>query len=189
MTKMKEKKLVDKVRRKKDPEAFKILYDTFQQKVYHKIVRRVPSTEEAEDLKQEVFLKLWNYIISNDREIEYLSALIYKIAQNLIAEYYVNQGLVKTFKDKDKIDLDEVAWKIEDKKENIEYAVNLKMEFRELKINLDKLEPEEYRQVIELRFLEELSHREISEILDKPEGSVRVLLHRAIKKLQSIMDI
>lgn len=183
MTKKKEQKLIYKIRKNKDPEAFKIFYNIFQQKIYRKIACRVPTHEEAEDLKQEVFLKLWDYLIFNDKEIESISGLIYKIAKNSIAGYYIKQNLAKTIADKNKIEL--VEYKLENKNENnIEEKLDLKIEFQELKINLTKLEPEIYRQAIELRFFEELSHKEIAEILEKSVGNVKVILHRAIKKLK-----
>ncbi|MFH1457367.1 MAG: RNA polymerase sigma factor [Patescibacteria group bacterium] len=187
MIKSKEQKLVHKIRNNRDSKAFQDLYNLFTKKIYRKIFSRVPGKEEALDIHQEVFLKLWDYIISSERDIENLSALIYKITQNLIAAYYVKQDLAKTVSEKDKIELGLVDYKIEDKEHSIEYNLNLKMEFQDLKINLEKLEPKEYREIIELRFFQDLSHKEISKFLEKTEGSVKVLLHRAIKKLRSIM--
>jgi len=188
MIKPKEKKLVNRVRQNKDAEAFTSLYCSFEKKVYRKILFRVPSKEEASDIQQEVFLKLWDYLTSNDREVENLTALIYKIAQNLIAAYYVNQNLAKTISDRDKIDLEEISWKVEDKKVDMEKEFDIKTRIEIVNRKISEVNNLEYEQVIRLRLIDELSHKEISKIIEKPEGHVRVILHRALKKLRKIIE-
>ena len=188
MSKMKEQILVHRIRKTKDSKAFDEVYGMYAKGVHRHIVLRIPSKEEAEDLKQEVFLKLWDYLISKPRAVENLKALIYKIAQNLIAAYYVNQNLAKTYKDKDKIELEEVSWKIEDRNVDIEKDLDIKRKVEMINIKISEVNNIEYEQVIRLKLIDELSHREIAKIIEKPTGHVRVILHRGLKKLRKIIE-
>ena len=185
---MKEQILVRRIKKKKDAQAFDEVYEMYANGVNRHVLLRIPSKEEAEDIKQEVFLKLWDYLISSERSVKNLKALIYKITQNLIAAYYVNQGLNKTHKDKDKIDLEEVAWKVEDKRVNMEKELEVRTKIEIISKKISEVDNVEYEQVIRLKLFDELSHREIANILKKPEGHVRVILHRGLKKLRKIIE-
>ena len=57
---------------------------------------------------------------------------------------------------------------------------------KELKSKLQVLDSDEDRQIIELKFFDGLSHNEIAEVVGKSSGNVRVILHRALKKLKEI---
>lgn len=184
MNKIKEQFLISKIK-KGDKQAFRKIYQTFSDKIYRFIFFRLPNQDDALDATQEVFLNLWDYLTKDkDREIKNLKAFLYQISKNLIATYYYERQRrgPKT------IDLELVEYKLKDQGKDLEEIADTNKDVRLIYEKLDKLEIEEYREVIKLRFLDGLSHKEIGRLLNKSEGNVRVLLHRAIKKLQLMVN-
>ena len=179
MNSLKQKILIGRIRRG-DSEAFKEIYQIFSDRIYRFIFFRLPSESDAKDLLQETFLNLWNYLTTKDKKIENLQAFIYKIAKNLIANYY-RENKVK----KGEIGLDDVDYKIGNEDEKMIKSVDIKIKIKKIREQLVNLGNDEYREIIELKYLDELSHKEIATILEKSEENVRVLLHRAMRKLKS----
>lgn len=169
--------------KQKDKDAFVRAYDLYLDDIYRFIYFKVSSREEAEDLTSAVFLKAWDYI-QNNNLIDYktLKALFYKIARNLVIDHYRKKSVqlnVSLDADPDK------TVDIKDDKQDIEKRVEFLSEFSEIEKKLLQLKYE-YREVVMLRFINELSISEVAEVLDKPRGNVRVLLHRAIAALKKI---
>lgn len=176
---LQEKVLLFKIK-KRDAEAYGQVYDLYSPRIYRFIYFKVSNQDEAEDLTSETFLKCWQYLTSeNDNEIDNLSAFIYRIARNLVIDFYRERAKVETMNER------ELLEKIEEKKnslaevEKIIDKANIEKHLRLLK--------DEYREVIELRYIEEFSVGEIAKILDKTRGSVSVLIYRALQTLREVM--
>ena len=182
ISKIEEKLLLYKVK-KNDKEAFIKAYDLYVDQLYRFIYFKVGNREEAEDLSSSVFLKTWNYILEKKLENpNTLKALLYKIARNLIIDHY------RKTKGRESVSLDnENGIKIIDEKQNPNYGLELKADLLVLETKLPKLK-DEYREVIILRFFNELSIKEIAEILDKSKGNVRVLIYRALNALKELLS-
>lgn len=182
ISKIEEKLLLYKVK-KNDKEAFIKAYDLYVDQLYRFIYFKVGNREEAEDLSSSVFLKTWNYILEKKLENpNTLKALLYKIARNLIIDHY------RKTKGRESVSLDnENGIKIIDEKQNPNYGLELKADLLVLETKLPKLK-DEYREVIILRFVNELSIKEIAEILDKSKGNVRVLTYRALNALKELLS-
>ncbi|OGF23831.1 hypothetical protein A3H66_03520 [Candidatus Falkowbacteria bacterium RIFCSPLOWO2_02_FULL_45_21] len=182
ISKIEEKLLLYKVK-KNDKEAFIKAYDLYVDQLYRFIYFKVGNREEAEDLSSSVFLKTWNYILEKKLENpNTLKALLYKIARNLIIDHY------RKTKGRESVSLDnENGIKIIDEKQNPNYGLELKADLLVLETKLPKLK-DEYREVIILRFFNELSIKEIAEILDKSKGNVRVLTYRALNALKELLS-
>jgi RNA polymerase sigma-70 factor (ECF subfamily) len=179
-----EKKLFSKVK-KKDKEAFVEAYDLYIDQIFRFVYFKVGDKEEASDLTSAVFLKTWNYIQDNSVEnIKTLRALIYKIARTTIIDYYrKNSNFNKVTidgEDEDRID-------IKDEKQDIARQAEINSDFGLLEKKMKDLK-DEYREVIVLRFIDELSIKEISSVIGKPKNNVRVLIHRALKALRELAD-
>jgi len=86
-SKLSEKILLFKLQAKEDPEAFAKLYDIYARRIYSFVFFKVGNREEAEDITSEVFLKAWRYI-SEKKEIESFSGLLYKLSRNCIVDLY-----------------------------------------------------------------------------------------------------
>ncbi len=182
-----EEKLILKRAQRGDREAFAEVYDFYVVKIFRFIYLKTSSKETAEDLTSEVFLKCWKYIRvkkeKGEKEIvkgNRLGSFLYKIARNLVIDFYKKKQ-VST------VEIDEVLKnKIKDKKQDILAEVSAKQEVESLMKALNKIK-DEYREIIILRHVEDLSIKEIAEITGKSNGSVRVQLHRGVKALEKVM--
>lgn len=167
--------------KKKDPEAFAKVYDLYITPIYRFIYFKVSTHHDAEDLTSEVFLKTWQYITDNDDPIENLKALLYKTARNLVIDFY-RQKAQKEF-----VREEEILINIEDsRQQNLLAQIETAAQMRNIEVVLRKMK-DEYREIIILRFIEELSTKEIAKILDKSKGAVRVLIHRALKVARDLL--
>jgi len=170
--------------RKNDKDVFIESYDQHVDKIYRFVYFKIGQEDEARDLTSSVFLKTWNYIKEKGVEEKGLKALIYKIARNSVIDHYrKNSGKFEEVS----IDDDEKKIEITDNKINIEEKIDEKIDLEIVGKKLFELK-DEYREIIIMRFIEELSIGEIAEILDKPKGSVRVAIHRALKTLKELME-
>lgn len=168
----------------KDRQAFVKAYDLYADQLFRFIYFKTGSKEEAEDLTSAVFLKVWDYIQEGNL-IEYktLKSLLYKVARNSIIDYYrKNSGREKISLDDPDKNLD-----IADEKNNLIKQAETASDFSNLENKLLQLK-DEYREVIALRFVDELTISEIAVILNKSKGNVRVLIFRAIEALKKLVD-
>ncbi|MDD5341314.1 MAG: RNA polymerase sigma factor [Patescibacteria group bacterium] len=166
----------------KDPEAFSKVYDLYLDRIYRFIFFKVANAEDAQDLSSEVFLKTWQYI-ADGKKVKNLNAFFYKTARNLIVDYYrrASKGTEISL-EKEKDNLDERMGAATSSLEKIDVGLDiedLETKLRELK--------DEYREVIVLRYIENLSIGEIAEIIEKKKGNVRVLLYRALNTLKELV--
>ncbi len=165
--------------KKRESQAFSDLYDQYSTDLYRFIFYKVGREEEAQDLSSLVFLKAWQHIAKHSLgDTKTLRALIYKIARNAIIDHY-REG-------RDKIEsLDNEAKPIQIIDQDFDLEVQV-----DNQINLDKLQKhlhmlkEEYRELIVLRYINELEIDEISVITGKTKGNIRVGLHRALQALK-----
>jgi RNA polymerase sigma-70 factor (ECF subfamily) len=184
---LKEQYLFLKLRATRDPEVFGKLYDIYVDQIYRFVYFKVSSKEEAEDITAEVFLKTWQYINEmGANAIDNLQAFLYQTARNAVIDFYRTRGQKEELINRDETKEEQLKIEIVDPKQDLVEKVQLSSDIEEVKKALQKIK-EEYREVIILRFVEELSVKETANVLGKTEGAVRVLLHRAIATLREIM--
>ncbi|OGE73746.1 MAG: hypothetical protein A3I07_03340 [Candidatus Doudnabacteria bacterium RIFCSPLOWO2_02_FULL_42_9] len=160
-----------------DDEAFGLIYDHFAGKIYKFIFFRVSHTQVAEDILADTFIKGWQKLTQVNSPAA-LSAWLYQIAKNNIIDYY----RIK----KDSVDLAEVENFLEDETDIVDEA-NLTIDQQKILVLIEEL-PEEQKQIIKYKFLEELENEEIAYITGKSEGAIRVIQHRAISKLKELLN-
>jgi RNA polymerase sigma-70 factor (ECF subfamily) len=178
LEKLADKLLLYQVLTKHDPEAYAKLYDAYAKQIYRFVYFKVSSHEEAEDITSEVFLKAWHYI-QEKKEIKSFSGLLYRIARNSIIDLYRARA------SKGEVLMDE-EFEIGDGGKW--YAnLNTKVEAHRVVEALKKLK-HEYREVITLRYIDELEMSEIAEITGKNNLALRVTLHRALAKLKTMLE-
>lgn len=165
---------------KQDPEAYGQFYDLYVAKIYRFIFFKVNSASDAQDLTSETFLRLWQYL-KEGKEIKNLNSFVYTIARNLVIDFYRRRAK----HEQESIDLEEIH-QIPDKTDFL-HQQEVDAQLQGVLRGLDKLK-DEYREVIVLRFLNELSIGEVSSVINKSGGSVRVLLHRALKALKESIN-
>jgi RNA polymerase sigma-70 factor (ECF subfamily) len=186
---LKEKYLFLKLRVAKDPEAFGELYNIYVDQIFRFVYFKVSRKEEAEDLTAEVFLKTWQYI-SEEKEIKSLKAFLYQIARNSVIDFYRKRNVENYFgksgeSEEENEKLQEKN--ITDPRKNPLEEIQLNSDIEEVKKALQNLK-DEYREVIVLKYVEEMSIGEIANILGKTNGAVRVLAHRAIQMLKEAVQ-
>ncbi|MCX6779081.1 MAG: RNA polymerase sigma factor [Candidatus Magasanikbacteria bacterium] len=165
---------------KKDPLAYGKLYDLYAPKIYRFIYFKVSSVADAEDLTAEVFLKTWEHINSG-KEVKKFAGLLYRVARNKVIDFYRHRQVAG------EIPIDELMLKkLSDEGtmvKNLETLNEAETVIKSLRVLKD-----EYREVLTLRFVDELSLGEIAEILAKSQVNTRVLLHRALNTLKKVME-
>lgn len=154
-------------------EAFGLLFDKYSKKIYRFIYYKVPNTEIAEDLSSQCFLKIWEQI-SDGQKIKKFQSWIYRIARNLVVDYYRNRQ-------KEELPLIYQIEQLESEVFKLNPEKNLDLE--QLKKLLFTLRSE-IREIVVLRFIEEMSIKEIAKIVDKSPGNVRVIIHRALQEIK-----
>jgi len=157
------------------------LYDEFAPRIHRFINLKISSIHDSEDLTSETFFKFWQNIGKNrlnNIKIEYPKAMLYRIANNLVIDFYRK-------KSNKEISLDPEDKTIAKIKDRIDLAAksNLDSDMEQIKTALSQMK-EEHQNVIVWHYLDELSSKEISQILGKSEGATRVLIHRALNALK-----
>ncbi|MDQ7010156.1 MAG: RNA polymerase sigma factor [Candidatus Gracilibacteria bacterium] len=164
--------------------AFYCLVEKYEKKLLNYILRITNiSYEDAENLLQDIFLKVYTNINSYNSEYSF-SSWIYRIAHNYTIDYY------KKHKNKQNIDInsgndDENVNFLEllQSDENIEENILTKELILKIKKILNTLDIK-YEEILILKFLEEKNYREISDILKIPEGTVATLINRGKKQFR-----
>lgn len=164
----------------KDHEAYGQFYDLYVDKIYRFVFFKVNSTEDAKDLTSEVFLKTWQYI-KNDRAIKNLNAFVYMVARNCIIDFYRERSRKEDNEEFLTIDHLSISG------DNPLLKHIKQAEMAEVLKALSSLK-DEYREAIILHYLNELSAKEMAQILGKSPGAVRVLLYRALNALKSAIN-
>jgi len=157
-----------------DASAQSRLISLFYTKIYRYVYYRVNQKEDAEDLTNDVFVRM---LESLDRQSGSFFAWLYQIASNRIIDYYRKKDVRS-----DTSDVGEAIEYFESDEKSIE-----KMFIREeLKKGIHQLTAEQ-QEVILLRFIEGYQANEVAEMLNKSPTAVRQLQYRALKQLRKII--
>jgi RNA polymerase sigma-70 factor, ECF subfamily len=170
--------LVDKAK-SGDVNAFGRLYDIHVDRIYRHIHYRIGKTEDARDLTQEVFVKAWQALPKYKKTQTPFLAWLFTISHNRVIDFY------RTHKVHNALDngLD-----IEDPGKRPEILTEELFSQKELKKVILRL-PEDQQQVILMYFIEGMEYKEIAAVLNKTEGNIRVITHRALKKMREILSL
>jgi RNA polymerase sigma-70 factor (ECF subfamily) len=143
-------------------------------KVFRFVYFKVDNAETAKDLTSQAFLKCWQ---SNGKEIKNPRAFVYRTARNQVIDFYRQ-------KSKKPVSLDELKEKgIEIAQSSFVFKIELNFDLENLKKALQRIKSD-YSEIIIWHYVDDLSTKEIAEILKKKENNVRVLLHRALETLK-----
>ena len=173
-----EKNLIERAI-KGEASAFGLLYDKYQPQIYRFIYLKVGHREEAEDLTHQVFLKTWGNIDRYNFQGFPFSSWLYRVARNQVIDFYRTK---KANLSLESINITEL--KIESFNSG-EIDVNPDIERIKKAIHQLNLRQQD---VIILRFIEDFSLAEVASILNKTETAVKLIQHRALKKLKKIIN-
>jgi RNA polymerase sigma-70 factor (ECF subfamily) len=161
-----------------EAEAFGLLYDRYQPQIYRFIYLKVSHREEAEDLTHQVFLKSWENIAEYESSNFPFSSWLYRIARNQTIDYYRTKKSHLSLEKEGGLEIEN------DERPLAELSDDL-MDLEKIRKAIGYLSDDQ-QNVIILRFIEDLSPKETADIMGKTEGSVKLLQHRAIKKLKEL---
>lgn len=155
--------------------CFRELITRYQRLVTHLVFRMVPVSEDREDICQEVFLKVYQNLADFRYESK-LSTWIARVAYNTCLNY-IEKKKVPLYDDL--VDKDSEFEPVDDDLGHQPDAIAEAAEISELlQVEIDRL-PHQYRVLITLYHLEEMSYTEIAGITKLPEGTVKSYLFRA----------
>ncbi len=179
---------IELVRRTKagDEKAFEELVNKYKKSIEFTVHNIVKDEKVAEDITLETFLKVFNRIDAYNETYSF-STWIFTIATNLAIDYTRLKKHIR-FKTHDDDGGSGVYMEtIENKTTESPEAELINANNRKiLKLLIDKLRPD-YKKIIELRYFEELSYKEIADELGIKVSMVKTKLHRAKKKLKEII--
>ena len=154
-------------------------YESNSDAIFRFIFFKINDREKALDMLQETFMKTWIYISKNDN-IKNLKAFLYKVASNGVIDEYRKRG--STPSNESIESLAEDGFELSENSDSMEKAID-RLDGEKV-IKIAKTLPEPYMSVIIMKYMEDLSIKEISENLEITENLVSVRLNRGLKKLK-----
>ena len=177
---MDDKDLIEKIR---NPESrnygFNLLVREYQQKIYWHIRKMVIDHEDANDLVQEVFIKVWNNL-DNFRAESQLYTWIYRIATNECLNYLSRR------KRKYLISWGNAEKELSEKIDNSSFIEGNEIQKKLQKVLL-KL-PDKQRLVFNMKYFDDMKYEDIAEITGTSVGSLKASYHIAVKKIEEFMN-
>lgn len=159
--------------------AFNVLVQSYKERLYWHIRRFVCSHEDADDILQNTFIKIWNSL-ENFREEARLFTWVYRIATNESLNFLRRMKIRGLFTFEP---IENILYKQID--EDVHFNGNELQ--RELHKAIGKLPPKQ-RMVFNMRYFDELSYNDISEILNTSVGSLKSSYHHAYKKIREELE-
>ena len=157
---------------------FLVAYEEHAGALFRHALLRVRDRDAATDVVQETFSRVWLYL-SRGKEIEYMRAFLYRTANNLI----IDASRRKRSSSLDAMmEIDGYEPRDESLKDPVE--IPQAREAVALLTSLDEI----YRTAITMRFIDEMSPREIANKLGVSENVVSVRIHRGIARLSKLMN-
>ena len=164
-------------RAKADPEAFGELYQRYLERIYSYIYHRTGNVCDAEDLTERVFLQALTHLPSYTHRGLPFSAWLFRIAHNVVANWHRDNRRNRF------LPLDEAIAASEDRDplEMVEEVAQVRRAVAQLS--------SERQQALLLKYVEELPHADIGQIMGRSEGAVKALLHRTLKALKKEIQV
>ncbi len=163
----------------RDPEnkekAFTAIIKKYQEKLYWHVRRMVVDHDDANDVLQNVFIRVWNGL-QNFREDSQLYTWLYRIATNECLSFLEQQ------KKKAVLSLNDMESGLSNKIIADKYFDPNKLEWK-LQLAIQQL-PEKQRIVFSLRYYDEMPYEEMSRVLETSEGALKASYHHAVKKIE-----
>src|SRR4028119_1444580 len=167
------------LRQFRDPQtkerAYTAIIKKYQERLYWHIRRLVVDHEDANDVLQNVFIRVWNGL-ENFKEESQLYTWLYRIATNESLTFLEN------LKKRSAVSMSDVESGLENKIKADRHFDPNKLEWK-LQLAIQQL-PEKQRLVFSLRYYDEMPYEEMSRVLDTSEGALKASYHHAVKKIE-----
>lgn len=161
-------------------EAFRLLLKKYQQKIYWHVRRMVIDHDDADDVVQDIFVKVWKNL-GNFREDSQLYTWLYRIATNECITF-LNK---KKQKQNVSLDDDTTAYLAETLADgNYFNGDKAQMKLQQALLTL----PEKQKLVFNMKYFEDMKYEEISEVLGTSVGALKASYHLAVKKIEAFFN-
>ncbi len=161
------------------------IFESYHQSVFNYIYRIIGDRESAEDVVQDVFIKIYRNL-SNYQDERKLSAWVFRIAHNTMNDYFRRKHVYQNvFRELDDMSI------IESQTSNDHYSPEQYLLTMEMQDNFEKIImnlPYKLKEVFLLRHEAELSFKEISKLLNCPVNRLLGRMHLAVKTIRTEMQ-
>lgn len=151
-------------------------YNEYSDAIFRYCYFKISDREKALDFVQETYARTWQYIF-NGNEIENIKTFLYTTARHIIIDEY---------RKKKSLSLDDLIDKGSEPYLEIEEALYLSLEVERVMEYVQRL-PENYSSIIIMRYVNDLSVKEIASILNESENVISVRIHRGLNKLREMI--
>jgi len=155
--------------------AFTAILKKYQEKLYWHVRRMVIGHDDANDVLQNVFIRVWNGL-ENFREDSQLYTWLYRIATNETLTFLEQK------KKRSSVSLSDVETGLSNKIKADKHFDANRLEWK-LQLAMQQL-PDKQRIVFNLRYYDEMPYEEMSRVLDTSEGALKASYHHAVKKIE-----
>jgi RNA polymerase sigma-70 factor (ECF subfamily) len=164
--------------RQYESQALAEIYDLYAESIYRYLHRTIGDATCAEDLTGDVFLRLLQALNTNRAPRDKLQGWLFRVAHNLAMDWFRNGGKSAT------VTLEEeLAGEASPPSRLVErWEMEERLRFAVRQLTRDQ------QQVVLLRFGEGLTAARVGELLGKSEGAVKILQHRAVKRLRKLLE-
>lgn len=159
-------------------EAFNLLLKKYQQKIYWHVRRMVINHDDADDLVQEIFVKIWKNLLGFRNDAQ-LYTWMYRIATNECITFLNRKKL------KNNIPFDDVSYQLSETLTESSYFDGDKAQ-RKLQQAILTL-PDKQRLVFNMKYFDEMKYEEMSEVLGTSVGALKSSFHLAVKKIEAYL--
>lgn len=160
----------------KTEQEFLSAYDAYADALYKHCFFRVYSSVRAEELVQDAYMKTWDYLRKGNT-IDNLRAFLYKTVNNLIIDNSRKKREISLEQEL----LNNPGWEPSDERPTLQHNLML----QQVRDSLKEL-PEDVRQLLTWRYIDDLDPREIAIILNLTPNNVSVKLNRALQLLRAL---
>lgn len=162
----------------KNPRGFEPLYNKYYEQILRYIYQRIDDKDAAYDITSQVFLKAMNNIHKYEYRGVPFASWLYRIAKSELYQSFRDKKARRTVN----VDSSKLANVIE------EFEEQGGEEERKMLIKLIRQLKDDEIQMVEMRFFEKRSFKEIGEILDITENNAKVKSHRIVKKMKKLFN-
>lgn len=173
------KLLVEKATQR-DTDSFGDLYDKYFTRIYSHLYYRVSNVQDAEDMTAQVFLNAWKAMPRYKDTGRPFVVWLLSIAHNLVVDHYRAK--------RETTSADDIILPADDASNPVA-ILEANFEKAGLRGAIGKLKKPDQQLVVVMRYIDGMEYPEIAAVLNKSEGAVRVILHRALLNLRGIMEI
>lgn len=168
------------IKRQDIHDHFLSVYNEYNQPIFRYLTIKIWDRELAKDLLQDVFMRFWNYI-DKGGEIDEIKPFLYRVARNIVIDQIRKKKPVYSLDN-----IIEEGMDFGDEENPIQTHEDQNFA-KDIIPKLDRLE-DDYKEILMMKYMDDLTISEISEILEIPANTVSVRLHRAHTKLKKIIE-